>query len=169
MFTSEGNPDVVITEVTIADAKFADAPAFDVCIKVQDASDDSQEDWWRGEFSNNYGMGSKSHMTQAQITIETLVKLGFEGGQDFSRLNELVGAKTVAWVAMSESNGKTYYNVRALASGGSYKPEALDLKDAAERMKQILGGATSTPAKPTSTAAAATEEEPSAAANPFLT
>jgi len=161
MFTSEGNPEVVIIETTIAESKFGGAEAFDICLKVQKKDDDTQQDWWRGEVSGNYCKGSMSHMKQAAATFEVLGKLGFKGGQDLTRLDELKGVETVAWVAMTEKEDKVYYNVRALASSGGNAPEKIDMGLATARMKAIMDGATTTPA-------ATTEEEPTAAANPFL-
>jgi len=164
MFTQEGNPAVIIIETAVAESKFGGAEAFDICLKVQHKDDVKQTDWWRGEMSSNYcKAASMAHLTQAAATFETLGKLGFKGGQDLTRLDELINVETTAWVKASDptDDGKIFYNVRALASGGGRAPEKIDMGLAAARMKAIMGGATTTPA-------ATAEEEPTAEANPFL-
>jgi hypothetical protein len=138
MFTAEGSFPVVITEACIAEPKFAQAPAFDICLKLQNKNDAGQEDWWRGEVSPNYGKGNFASKTQAQITFDSLVKIGFEGGQDVSRITELIGKETTATVKSSESGGKVYYNVKYLG-GSDWKPESLAAADANARMQQIMG------------------------------
>ena len=163
MFNSEGNPTVEIIETTIAESKFGGAEAFDVCLKVKNVADENQQDWYRGEMSGNYCKGSMAHLTQMQATFETLGKLGFEGGQDLSRLPELVGVKTVAWIVKAEVGDKVYYNVRTLASSGGNAPEAIDMGLAASRMKAIMAGETTKSTDQSQTS------EPTAASNPFLT
>ena len=175
MFTKAGDIKVKIIETCLAECKFENAAAvggFDVCIKVEDVADPAQTDWWRGEFSPNFGQGKLSDRTQAQITLQSLERLGFEGGQDFSRLDELVGKETVAHIEVS-ADGK-YHNLKWLGTGGN-APKKLDPAEAAKRMKAIMGGvATTAP----STTRAATEvlaataptatKPASAVKNPFL-
>ena len=163
MFTSEGNPKVKIVETVPAKSKFAEAPdAFDICIKVVDINDENQWDWWRGEVSSNYGKGNHASETQAQMTFDTLVKLGFQGGHDLSRLDELVGTETTAWIKASEPNesGKVFYNVRSITSNGDYAPKAIDLGDASNRLAAMMVGATAPAATTTPAANAASVGNP---------
>ena len=140
MFTSEGTFAVVITEACTAEPKFAQAPAFDVCLKVKDKNDPSQEDWWRGEVSSRYGLGNFASQTQAEITFNALAKIGFQGGQDYSRIAELVGTETSATTKGSApaADGKVWYNVRYLGDSGS-APAAIEGTDANSRMQQVMG------------------------------
>lgn len=110
-FQSEGTFPVVIRQATVAEPKFAAPPAFDVCIEVESA--DGCKDWWRGEVSQNYGKGNLKDRTQAQITMETLTRLGLPNN-DLTQLHTLVGRQTSAYVKASDSNGRTYFNVRGL-------------------------------------------------------
>ncbi len=177
MFTKVGDIKVKIVETCLAECKFeqaASAGGFDVCLRVQDA--DGESDWWRGEFSPNYGKGKMADRTQAQITMQALEGIGFAGGQDFSRLDELVGKETVAHVEASAPNaeGKVYHNVKWLGSGSS-APKAIDKAEAARRMKAIMaqaGSATATAAATAGHPAAATTQPAATAApkvkNPFL-
>ena len=137
MFTKAGDFKVRITETCLAEPKFETAGpnGFDVCLHIQDAGDTTQGDWWRGEVSPNYGKGNFADRTQAQITLGTLEKLGFKGGNDLSRLAELVGVETMAHVEAS-ADGK-YHNVKWIGTGGS-APKASDLNTAAARFKALM-------------------------------
>ncbi len=144
MFTSEGYFNVEIIAAYPAAPRFQNAPqgSFDVCIEVRDV-ESGASDFWCGEISANYGKGNFSDRTQAQITMETLHKIGFQGN-DLSQLPTLIGVKTTAKVesSVSNSNGKTYYNVRYLG-GGSNAPEEIT----AEVMQQRLVAMFGTPAQ----------------------
>lgn len=138
MFTIAGNIKVRITEQMLAEPKFETAGpnGFDVCLKLESVTDTAQSDWWRGEISQNYGKGSFSDRTQAQITLKTLENVGFKGGNDLSRLVELVGTETVAHVEAS-ADGK-YHNVKWIGTGGA-APQAIDMATAAARFKALMG------------------------------
>lgn len=135
MFKSEGNFNVVITRAILAEPKFCKDPgAFDVCIEVQDEHGNS--DWWRGEWSGQYGKGNFANRQQWQLTLESLKKIGLPNDDLFSNLQSdadgvasipcLVGAQTTATVKMTEKDGKTYYNVHYLGDGGN-APKGLNL------------------------------------------
>lgn len=135
MFKSEGNFNVVITRAILAEPKFCKDPgAFDVCIEVQDEHGNS--DWWRGEWSGQYGKGNFANRQQWQLTLESLKKVGLPNDDLFSNLQSdadgvasipcLIGVQTTATVKMSEKEGKIYYNVHYLGDGGS-APKGLNL------------------------------------------
>lgn len=135
MFKNEGNFNVVITRAILAEPKFCKDPgAFDVCIEVQDEHGNS--DWWRGEWSGQYGKGNFANRQQWQLTLESLKKIGLPNDDLFSNLQSdadgvasipcLVGAQTTATVKMTEKDGKIYYNVHYLGDGGS-APKGLNL------------------------------------------
>ena len=136
MFKSEGTYQVTITKAELAEPKFAPPPAFDVCLQV--TGDDGQSDWWRGEVSSAYGKGNAKDRTQAQLTMETLRRVGYQG-QDLSQIGSLVGVKTTATVVATEKNGKTYHNVRYLGDAGD-APVAIDPQTIAQRIAAIFGG-----------------------------
>jgi len=122
MFTSAGSIVCRIDDVKFAEPKFAKGPNdFDVCIHGTSVTDPNQGDYWRGEMSQNYGKGNYASMTQAQITMQTLRKLGFEG-DDLTTLAEQLKDKTVPFhVEASEPNdaGKVFHNVKYLELGQS--------------------------------------------------
>ena len=150
MFTKAGDFKVKIVETCLADPKFETAGpnAFDVCLRVE--TEDNQGDWWHGEISHNYGKGNFASQTQAQITLERLAKLGFQGGNDLSRLDELKGVETMAHVEASP-DGK-YFNLKWIGTGGA-APKGISMDEAAKRMKAIMGTA---PARGVATAPEAT-------------
>ena len=168
MFTKAGDIKVEIIEAVLADCKFesdASVGGFDVALRVQD--DAGEGDWWRGAVSSNYGQGKMSDRTQAQITIKALEQLGYKGGDDFSRIDELVGVVTSAHVELSKPNaeGKQYHNLKWLGGGGS-APAAIDKGEAARRYKAMMGGAPSTAAATAAKHAAALAATPAPAAAP---
>ena len=167
MFTKAGDIKVEIIEAVLADCRFesdASVGGFDVAVRVQD--DAGEGDWWRGAVSSNYGQGKMSDRTQAQITIKALEQLGYKGGDDFSRIDELVGVVTSAHVELSKPNaeGKQYHNVKWL--GGGSAPAAIDKGEAARRYKAMMGGAPSTAAATAAKHAAALAATPAPAAAP---
>lgn len=181
-FPEEGTYEVEIVDAQITDSKFAAAPAFDVAIKVRDS--EGHEDWWRGEVSRTYGKGNFSDRTQAQITLAVLAEIGYEHGQDFSKLSTLVGKKTHATVkgSVSKTDGKTYFNVRYLGNGGGEVIAPLAPEELKARVAALFGddtnpagqtGTNATGASPANpfvagaTATAAASAGPAPAANPF--
>lgn len=163
MITQTGDVKVKITDALLADAKFADYPAFDVALQVTTA--DGQNDWWRGEVSGNYGRGNFSDRTQAEITVETLNKIGWQHGADFSQIRSLINVDTIAHVETSEKNGKTYYNVKWIGGGGGGEaPKAIDASSLAQRLAMITGAPAV--AQPAAAPAQATAASPFAGTAP---
>jgi hypothetical protein len=116
-------------EVKFAEPKFSKDPnAFDICIRVTDSEDPSQTDWARLEMSGDYGKGNFATRTQAQISADTLVKLGFEG-DDLSTLEDQIKGKN-AIVMIKEGESKTdsskkFFNVQYFVTGG-FEPVEID-------------------------------------------
>lgn len=159
-FQSEGEFPVTIKAAMLAMPKFARGPNdFDVCLQVEDH--EGHTDWWRGEVSDTYGKGSFSNMTQKEITLATLERVGLPDG-DLARIEELIGVETVAYVKASESKGVTYYNIRALGSGGA-DVTPLDPDDAKRRVAAMFG----VPAPAAATGPAPAAAPPAARRNPF--
>lgn len=160
-FSAEGEFPVTIKAAMLAMPKFAKGPNdFDVCVQVEDA--EGHSDWWRGEVSDTYGKGSFSNMTQKEITLATLERVGLPDG-DLARIEELIGVETVAYVKASESKGVTYYNIRGLGSGGA-DVTPLDPDDAKRRLAAMFG--VPAPASAQATPATATAS-PAVRRNPF--
>lgn len=161
MFSRAGDIKVKIMEVVADEPKFAQPPAFDICIRVEEDST-GESDWWRGEMSGNYGKGNFATQTQAEITTKTLRKLGWTG-KDYSRIgDELVGKETFAHVKPS-TDGK-FFNISYLGSGGN-APQGIDAGTIAARMKALIGGAAA-PA-PVNGAPAPAQANAAPAADPF--
>jgi hypothetical protein len=162
MFTTAGSIVCKIDDVKFAEPKFAKGPSdFDICIHGTSVADPNQGDYWRGEMSQNYGKGNYASMTQAQITMQTLRKLGFEG-DDLTTLAEQLNGKTVPFhVEASEPNasGKVFHNVKYLELGQSI--EEIDHNTVNARLAALISGGAATPPPQTTAAPAA------AASNPF--
>lgn len=146
-FTAAGTYSVQITGALLADARFNNDPnAFDVCLEVKHL-ESGAEDVWRGEFSNGYGRGKVAHKKQRELTVESLQKIGWQSGEDFSQLPALVGMEIQVGVVESVTDKGTYYNVRYLGGGNAEKPEAIT--DFAQRMANLnSGGFAAQPAPP---------------------
>lgn len=137
-FRREGNIPVRIVDCDLAAPRFetSDPEAFDVCVKVQ-ATDSDECDWWTGQISSNYGIGNNSHRTRAEMTMETLGKIGLENG-DLTKLTKLIGVETVAWIkATDKGGGKVYYNVSGIGGSAGSEPQSIDPREALRRMKAI--------------------------------
>lgn len=169
MFQSEGNFKVKIKDVVLAEPRFGDGDpnAFDVCILVENVAAPEQSDWWRGEMSSNYGKGAVSHMTQAQLTMQTLSKLGFNSTDLTTLKDAVVGKETEAWVKASTPNGegKVFYNVRGIGGSGN-SPKALESDKIKARMQALIGQAVAPSAAPAPAPTPAPAQ--SAPVNPFL-
>lgn len=132
----------MIDDVKLAEPKFAQGPSdFDICIHVTHAEDANQADWWRGEISQNYGRGNFASMTQAEITMQTLRKVGFEGNDLTTAKQQLVGKTCPATIKATEKDGKTYFNVQYIGAGGGDHPKEIDDATVKARMAALFGGA----------------------------
>jgi hypothetical protein len=180
-FTSEGKFKVKIVEAMIAEPnpKFTTDPhAFDIALKVESVDNPAVSDWWKSTVSGDYGQGTFSDRTRAQITLKSLEDIGWEHGTDFGQIETLVGTVTIATVEPSKkpkSDGTPYYNVKYLGEGG-IAPKAMDKDEARRRAAALFGGtaaATTTPAQVVPATAGAnakpvtTAAQPAARTNPF--
>jgi len=143
MFKNEGTFPVVITRAILGEAKFCKDPnAFDICVEVRGA--DGATDWWRGEWSGQYGKGNAAQYQQWEMTFWTIQKVGLpikEASELFAMLQPdaegnasipaLVGRETVATVKATEKDGKTYHNVVSIGESGIAAPKALKMADVA--------------------------------------
>ena len=166
MFTSAGNKKVKLGSVAFADPKFSKAAgAFDICIRVTDVSNDAESDWARLEMSSDYGKGNFANRTQAEITMDTLRKLGFEG-EDLTTLEEQL-LEREAVVHVKESKGregdKTFYNVQYFVTGGGNEPEAIAVDEMKRRLAMLMGGARGSTATAQPTGVGGTATAPAAA------
>lgn len=174
MFTKTGDIKAKIVEAILADCKFdndRNVGGFDVALKVQ--AEDGENGWWQSAVSINIPDGSwnKDRETNDKLTQRALAKVGFEGGADYSRIEELIGKDTVATVKEREYEGKKYYDVKYLGDGG-FGPKAIDKNEAILRYKKMMAGggsaaaaatthaATTTSSKPTPSATATTKKNP---------
>ena len=163
MFTKEGAHSVEIVDAYMSDPKFPDgleADDFDVAIHVRSTEDSAQEDWWRGEFSGRPGIGVVSDLTQAELTMQTLKRLGFEGAITDESLAGLVGVRTVA-VTKASKDGK-YMNVVKMGSTGNVpvKSDGAVAARRAARAAALLGGEAPAQAQSAKARPAATRPAP---------
>lgn len=171
-FTTSGDKLVTLGEVRFSDPKFSKDPnAFDVCIKVTATANLAEEDWARLEMSSDYSkLESRSHMTQAQVSMETLAKLGFEGSDLTTLQKQLAGRDAVAHFGESKPNdkGQVFINFKYFKTGGS-EPVAVDESVVKARMAALFGAkADATASAPATTAAQKPTPTTSAAkSNPF--
>ena len=164
MFNAEGTVMCRILDVVLAEPKFAEgANDFDICVQLEKADDPAQVDWWRGEVSQNYGRGNFATMKQAEITMQALRKIGFQGDDLTTLADQLVGVEVPATTKARQYEGKTYYYIKYIGGGGA-APVALDPSSIAARVAAQFGGGG---AKPAPAAAPASAANPRAASSPF--
>jgi len=169
MFQKAGTFQCRIDEIKFAEPRFATDPnAFDVCIHVVNIEDEAQADWWRGEFSENFGKGNFATKTQKEITMLTLRKVGFEG-DDLTALDEqLVGKEVPATIKEREYQGKSYFDVAYIGDRGAGIKE-LDKDEMKRRLSALSGGGGVAPvaAQPAAQSAAPAQAAAKPAGNPF--
>lgn len=140
-FKRDGDIPCKITETCLGESRFDNVNAvggFDIALKVEDASDNSQSDWVRMEFSTNFSKAKNcTDKTQAQMTLDTLQRIGFKGGEDLSRLDELVGVAATVHTAKSD-DGK-YINAKYILTGGGNAQKKMDAAEIKRRMAAIIG------------------------------
>jgi len=140
MYTSEGHISAKITEIIIAEPRFAKGPNdFDICLKCERESDPNQVDWWRGEVSDNYGTGNFATQKQKEITLANLRKIGFEGDDLTTLEDQLIGKVIPITVKAREYEGKTYYDIKYIG-GGAATPKALAGGAMKAKMAAMFGG-----------------------------
>jgi hypothetical protein len=169
-FTKAGDIKVKIIEAILADCKYdadKNVGGFDVALKVQAA--DGENGWWQSAVSVNIpdGAWNKDRDSNDKLTQKALARIGFEGGADYSRIEELVGRETIATVKEREYDGKKYYDVKYLGDGG-LGPKAIDKNEAILRYKKMMAGAASGALSPdAATTTAAKPATTSKTLNPF--
>lgn len=141
MFNEEGRMVGKVLEVCFAEPKFATGPDdFDICLHIQKVDDPNQSDWWRGEMSQNYGKGNFASMTQAEITMQSLRRVGFED-EDLTLLEEqLVGKEIPFFVKKTErEDGKVFFNIKYIGPGGGDIPKPIE-ENVNDRLARLMGG-----------------------------
>lgn len=133
------------TEAQILEVVFAEpirsaaAPgaAVDIVLVMRDKDGDDQT--WRSEYSNSYGTGNNANRTRAQMTVDALASVGWQGGHDLSSLDTALVGKvvpiSVRWT-YSENRNQWYKNVY-LGHGGLRRIEKTSAMDI---IRAINGG-----------------------------
>lgn len=118
------------------------------------------------EYSNRYGFGNMSQMKQWQIAESDLKKLGFEGGSDFTRLNELVNKSCRVRCVTKDKEGKPLSMPRFYLAFSEVKAVQGDVNSI---MAAIRAGGSAPAPTPAPTAPGAAPTPPAAApgASPF--
>ena len=136
-FNRTGDIPVRIIATAVTDSKFKpeDTSRFDIVLQLEDLGNPGMTDYFHMEVSGEYFKDK----TRAQLAFETLEKIGFKGGMEIARLDELIGTETSAHVEESKPNadGKKFLNVKWI--GGSNAPKAIDKGDASRRLAAIMG------------------------------
>jgi hypothetical protein len=140
---------------------------FEACLFLEVAYEDGavESDWWRGLVSGNFcRIKNKEHMTEAQVTLDALHSVGFEG-QDFATFDtQMVGKSIPITNKLGKPNKdqKVYMNTYL----GSFAPIAMDKAEAARRAAALFSNAgfESSQQRPTTVGGAAAPASAPAAA-----
>ena len=161
-FNRTGDIPVKIIATAVTDSKFKpeDTSRFDIVLQLEDLGNPGMTDYLHMEVSSEYF----KEKTRAQLAFETLEKIGFKGGMEIARLEELIGTETSAHVEESKPNadGKTFKNVKWI--GGSNAPKSIDKDDAKLRLAAIMGKKATLPVQ---TPAAPSPAKTATVGNPF--
>lgn len=164
MFTKAGNTPVTIGKIIPADPKFSKDPnAFDLHVQV--TGENGESDYAMLEYSGDYGKGNFADRTQAQISADTLRKLGWEGS-DLSELfvenHPLLGKRAIVHIEESKPNadGKTFMNVKYFVTGGR-EPEKIGADVVKARLAALMAGGGQAAAPARAPAASTSTAKPS--------
>jgi hypothetical protein len=146
MITKEGTFTAIVDEIKLAAPsewrKNAGPDDFEVCLHVVLKDDESQSDWWRGFVSEQYSnLPNKSTMREAEITLEALRSVGFEG-EDFSQVEaQLLHKEIPITTKLGKANdkGKQYMNIYLGAGHGPVALEADEAMRRAKKMQSLFG------------------------------
>ena len=114
-------------------------PGFELCFEVGIFGDDGKTPAAKEEVylevSDAYGQGNLSSQTQKQITFDTLKSIGFQHGEDVTKLPTLVNATVqIRCKNDNKGNNRFYFSNK--------RPnEKISFEEAAKMMAQIGGGA----------------------------
>lgn len=141
MFHEAGTFRVTVRNAYLAEAKFNkdDAYAFDVYLDLI-TDDGKQTGDWRGECSERFGVGNAANMTQTEMTLATLEKVGWPVGQEvsFDTIDGMVGLSFDAEVVSRKYNDREFFDVKYI---GSSKPRKLSREDANAMTAKLFGSA----------------------------
>ena len=138
-------------------------------------SSSSRGDWWRGSLSQRYMKGNNSDRTYLQGTLDQLARVGYQHGGNLTKLPEMIGQEIPFWIAATEKDDKTYYNIKTIGGGSVNVQPSLPLPnlDVAATATPAFSGAQpafgTTPAAPAATsgnAATAPASAPATSAAP---
>jgi hypothetical protein len=102
-------------------------------------------------------------MTQAEITMQTLRKIGFEGNDLTELKDQVAGREIPVTIKSTEKDGRVFFNIQYIGAGGEDHPQEIDAATMKSRLSALFGGAAdATAQKPAAAPAAA---KPSG--NPF--
>ncbi len=118
------------------------------------------------EYSNRYGFGNMSQMKQWQIAEADLKKLGFEGGSDFTRLNELVNKTCRVRCSTKDREGKAFSAPRFYLAFSEVKAVQGDVNSIMAAIRAGGSAPAPTPA-PAPAAPGAAPTPPAPGASPF--
>ena len=151
----EGNYEAVIQSAELIEPRFNDMPAnaFEIHLPVK--TDHGEEADVYLEISSRYGQGTKSSQTQAQISMDTLLSVGWQYGVEWSRISTLVGKRVPIYTKRSKTKPSI---MNAYISTSDARIVPISPEEAVRRAQMMLGQPSLPPA-PT--------QAPPVPANPF--
>jgi hypothetical protein len=134
--TQEGAFQAQVKNVEIIEPRFQDMPpeSFELKFDLQLANGETGETYL--EVSTRMGKGNMSDRSQVQITMETLEKLGWTHGMDFSKVTTFIG-KVINVTVKKSANGK-YMNIYL---NGGFADKPLPAAELARRVALLTGQA----------------------------
>jgi hypothetical protein len=134
--TTEGAFQAQIKNVEIVDPRFQDMPPESFELKFDLVLNNGESGETYLEVSSRMGKGNMSDRSQMQITLDTLEKIGWTAGLDFSKLSTLNG-KVINVTVKKSANGK-YMNIYI---GGGFADKPIAAAEAARRVALMTGHA----------------------------
>lgn len=134
--TTEGAFQAQIKNVEIVDPRFQDMPPESFELKFDLVLNNGESGETYLEVSSRMGKGNMSDRSQMQITLDTLEKIGWTAGLDFSKLSTLNG-KVINVTVKKSGNGK-YTNIYI---GGGFVDKPIAASEAARRVALMTGQA----------------------------
>jgi len=132
----EGNFEATVQSAELIEPRFNDMPAnaFEVHLSVKTDSGEEADVYL--EISNRYGQGTKSSQTQAQISMDTLLSIGWQYGVEWSRISTLIGKRVPIYTKRSKTKPSI---VNAYISTSEARNVPISPEEAARRAQMMLG------------------------------
>lgn len=142
----DGIYDAVIRGISVIENRFKAEDGFEIEIEVGIFDAEKKpltvENIYQ-ELSARPGVGNNANKTSYDITMEQLVKLGFEGKDDLTRLGELVGKNCRVSHKTNDSKGIPYKNGPRWFLSFQRDTVKVDPKTAMAKLKTMMAAVSS--------------------------